>query len=115
MLVAIVVTGFAVLRWTPLAQYLTVERVSALLTKLRESWWAPLALIGSYIVLCPLFVPASPMMIAGGMVFGPVLGHALQHHRHLPGRLPDLLRGPGRWGTTSCATCWETGSSGWSG
>ena len=73
-LVAIVVTGFAVLRWTPLAQYLTVERVSALLTKLRESWWAPLALIGSYIVLCPLFVPASPMMIAGGMVFGPVLG-----------------------------------------
>ena len=73
-LVAIVVTGFAVLRWTPLAQYLTVERVSALLTRLRESWWAPLALIGSYIVLCPLFVPASPMMIAGGMVFGPVLG-----------------------------------------
>ena len=71
-LVAIVVTGFAVLRWTPLAQYLTVERVSALLTRLRESWWAPLALIGSYVVLCPLFVPASPMMIAGGMVFGPV-------------------------------------------
>jgi uncharacterized membrane protein YdjX (TVP38/TMEM64 family) len=73
-LVAIVVTGFAVLRWTPLAQYLTFERVSALLTRLREAWWAPLALIGSYVVLCPLFVPASPMMIAGGVVFGPVWG-----------------------------------------
>jgi uncharacterized membrane protein YdjX (TVP38/TMEM64 family) len=73
-LVAIVVTGFAVMRWTPLAQYLTVERASALLAQLRQTWWAPLALIGTYIVLCPLFVPASPMMIAGGIVFGPVWG-----------------------------------------
>ncbi len=73
-LVAIVVTGFAVMRWSPLAQYLTVERASALLTRLRQTWWAPLALIGTYIVLCPLFVPASPMMIAGGVVFGPVWG-----------------------------------------
>jgi uncharacterized membrane protein YdjX (TVP38/TMEM64 family) len=73
-LVAIVVTGFAVMRWTPLAQYLTVERASALLAQLRQTWWAPLALIGTYIVLCPLFVPASPMMLAGGIVFGPVWG-----------------------------------------
>jgi uncharacterized membrane protein YdjX (TVP38/TMEM64 family) len=73
-LVAIVVTGFAVLRWTPLSEYMTVEKVSALLDRLRDAWWAPLALIASYVVLCPLFVPASPMMIAGGMVFGPVLG-----------------------------------------
>jgi uncharacterized membrane protein YdjX (TVP38/TMEM64 family) len=73
-LVAIVVTGFAVMRWSPLAQYLTVEQASALLARLRQTWWAPLALIGTYIVLCPLFVPASPMMIAGGIVFGPVWG-----------------------------------------
>ncbi len=73
-LVAIVVAGFAVMRWSPLAQYLTVERASALLAQLRQTWWAPLALIGTYIVLCPLFVPASPMMIAGGIVFGPVWG-----------------------------------------
>jgi uncharacterized membrane protein YdjX (TVP38/TMEM64 family) len=73
-LVAIVVTGFAVLRLTPLHQYLTVQKVSALLDQLRGLWWAPAALILSYIVLCPLGVPASPMMIAGGMVFGPVWG-----------------------------------------
>jgi uncharacterized membrane protein YdjX (TVP38/TMEM64 family) len=73
-LVAIVIIGFAVMRWSPLAQYLTVERASALLAQLRQTWWAPLALIGTYIVLCPLFVPASPMMIAGGIVFGPVWG-----------------------------------------
>src|SRR5436305_527235 len=49
-LVAIVVTGFAVLRWTPIAQYLTVAHVSALLDQLRDLWWAPAALIVSYIV-----------------------------------------------------------------
>jgi uncharacterized membrane protein YdjX (TVP38/TMEM64 family) len=31
------------------------------------------ALIASYIILCPL-IPATPMMVAGGMVFGPVMG-----------------------------------------
>ena len=73
-LVAIVGIGFAVLRWTPLAEYLTVEKVSALLGRLRGAWWAPLALIASYLILCPLGVPATPMMIAGGMVFGVFLG-----------------------------------------
>lgn len=73
-LVVIVATGFAILRWTPLSEYMTVEKVSAVLDKLRDAWWAPIALIASYIVLCPLFVPASPMMIAGGVVFGPVMG-----------------------------------------
>ena len=47
---------------------------SALFDQLRSTWWAPAALILSYLVLCPLGVPASPMMIAGGMVFGPVWG-----------------------------------------
>lgn len=73
-LVVIVGAGFAVLRWTPLADYLTVEKVSALLSRLRGAWWAPLALMASYLILCPLGVPATPMMIAGGMVFGIVLG-----------------------------------------
>jgi uncharacterized membrane protein YdjX (TVP38/TMEM64 family) len=72
--VAVVVTGFAVLRWTPLAQYLTIAKITALFDQARGLWWAPMALIGAYIVLCPLGVPASPMMIAGGMVFGPVWG-----------------------------------------
>jgi uncharacterized membrane protein YdjX (TVP38/TMEM64 family) len=72
-LIVIVGVGFAVLRWSPLADYLTVEKVSAVLERLRGAWWAPVALIASYIILCPL-IPATPMMVAGGMVFGPVLG-----------------------------------------
>ncbi len=73
-LALIVGTGFAVLRWTPLADYVTFEKVSALLTQLRGAWWAPVALIVSYVILCPLGVPATPMMIAGGVVFGVVEG-----------------------------------------
>lgn len=72
-LVVIVGTGFAVLRWTSLADYLTVEKVSAVLERLRDAWWAPVVLIASYVVLCPL-IPATPMMVAGGLVFGPVVG-----------------------------------------
>lgn len=73
-LVAILATGFAILRWTPLADQMTVERISALFDRLRETWWAPAALIACYVVLCPLGVPASPLMITGGVVFGAVLG-----------------------------------------
>lgn len=76
-LVAIVGIGFAAVRWTPLGDYLTVENVKAVLVPLqewlRETWWAPVALIAAYVVLCPL-IPATPMMAAGGIVFGPVLG-----------------------------------------
>jgi len=72
-LVVIVGVGFAVLRWTPLADYFTVERISKLLGQLREAWWAPAALIASYVILCPV-IPATPMMVAGGLVFGPVVG-----------------------------------------
>jgi uncharacterized membrane protein YdjX (TVP38/TMEM64 family) len=72
-LVVLVGAGFAVLRWTPLAGYLTVDKVSAVLERLREAWWAPVVLIASYLILCPL-IPATPMLVAGGMVFGPVVG-----------------------------------------
>lgn len=82
-LVVIVVTGFAVLHFTPLSEYLTVEKISALFDRLRSTWWAPLALIATYVVLCPLGVPASPMMLTGGMVFG-----------FIPGFLYNLL---GAW------------------
>jgi len=81
-LVVIVVTGFAVLHFTPLSQYLTEQNIKALSERLQSTWWAPLALIVSYVVLCPLGVPASLLMAAGGM-FG-----------FIPGFLYNLL---GAW------------------
>ena len=73
-LVLIVGTGFALLRWSPLAQYLDKEAILALFERLRGTWWAPALLLLSYAVLCPLGVPATPMMIAGGMVWGVLWG-----------------------------------------
>jgi uncharacterized membrane protein YdjX (TVP38/TMEM64 family) len=73
-LVAIVGTGFAVLRWSPMAQYLNKEEILALFDHLRGTWWAPALLIVSYFLLCPLGVPATPLMIAGGMVWGVLWG-----------------------------------------
>lgn len=73
-LVVAVGAGFAVLRFTPLHEYLTIDNLSAVLETLRGEWWAPLVLIASFIVLCPVGVPATPMLIAGGMVFGAFWG-----------------------------------------
>jgi len=70
----LVVAGFAVLRWSPLSGYLTKDAIFATLERLRGTWWSPLALIGSYILLCPLGFPPTPLLVAGGMIFGPVLG-----------------------------------------
>jgi phospholipase D1/2 len=73
-LVVIVGTGFAVLRWSPMAAYLNKEEILALFDRLRDTWWAPGLLVLCYAVLCPLGVPATPMMIAGGMVWGVLWG-----------------------------------------
>lgn len=74
LLVLIVGTGFAVLRWSPLADRLSWEEISATFDRLRGTWWAPAVLIAGYALLCPLGVPPTPLMIAGGMVFGTLLG-----------------------------------------
>ena len=77
LLVALVAAGFAVLRWTPLAGMLTERNLLAYRDLLRRSWWAAPALVLSYVLLCPLGFPASPMMITGGIVFGAVWGSVL--------------------------------------
>ena len=73
-LVLIVGGGFALLRWSPLAHYVSVQEIPQLLARLRGTWWAPLLLFAAYALLSPLGFPASPLMVAGGAVFGTVLG-----------------------------------------
>lgn len=70
----IVVAGLAAIRWTPLGQYFERETLAANLLALRQSWWAPLALVGLYLVASPLGVPATPLVFAGGVVFGVLWG-----------------------------------------
>ncbi len=67
---AIVVAGFAAIRFTPLRDQLTGPALEALLANLRGNPWAPLAFLGAFVALLPFGVPASPLMLAGGVVFG---------------------------------------------
>ena len=73
-LVAILGTGFLAVRYSPLAEYMDRDAMLALFERLRGAWWAPVLLILAYVLLCPIGVPATPMMIAGGMVWGVLRG-----------------------------------------
>jgi len=66
--------GFAAVRWTPLGGYLTAEKMQELLGQLRGAWWSPLVLIGACTVFGALGVPATPFLLAGAAIFGPVWG-----------------------------------------
>ena len=66
--------GFVAVRWTPLAKYAQPEHLVPLLSGLRQAWWSPLALLALFVVLCPLGVPATPMIVAGAAVFGVAWG-----------------------------------------
>ena len=71
---ALLVAGFALLRWTPLGHQFTEERLTAAIAGLQRVWWAPALLIAGFAILSPLGVPATPLMLAGGVVFGAVYG-----------------------------------------
>lgn len=77
LLVILVGAGLVAVRWTPLAELWQPERLTALFAELRQAWWAPVALLGLYLVLCPLGLPASPLILAGGFVFGAAFGGLL--------------------------------------
>ena len=74
LLLLLLAGGFAAVRWTPLGDYLTAERLQGLLGELRGSWWSPLVLIGTCMVFGALGVPATPFLLAGAAIFGPVWG-----------------------------------------
>jgi uncharacterized membrane protein YdjX (TVP38/TMEM64 family) len=73
-LLLLLAAGFAAVRWTPLREYLTRETLVALLATLRQAWWSPLALVALYVGLAPLGLPMTPLILAGGAVFGAAWG-----------------------------------------
>ena len=105
---AIVGTGFAVLRWTPLAEYLTVEKVTALLARPRGAWWAPVALIAQ------LRDPLPPGR--AGDADDDRRRHGLRRRRGSIYNFIGVFLGgaatyfwAGGWGGTSCSTSPATG------
>lgn len=73
-LVALLGGTFAILRWTPAGELVQPERLLALLERADDHWWMPGLLLLLYAVLCPLGVPATPLLFVGGAIFGIVLG-----------------------------------------
>lgn len=85
----IALLGLAVGRFTPLRDYLTVEGVRDLSTRL--GWWGPFALAAAGTV-GPLFLlPRWPICFAGGMLYGVVWGAALGNVAGLLGCLVHYL------------------------
>jgi uncharacterized membrane protein YdjX (TVP38/TMEM64 family) len=73
-LLLLVVGGFLAARYTPLANYLTVDHLQGALARVRGLWWAPAALVGTIIVLGSIGLPATPLIVAGAAIFGPLWG-----------------------------------------
>lgn len=48
----------------------TLSRVLDMIGRARGTWWAPLVLVGLYLLFSPLALPVSPLVAAGGAVFG---------------------------------------------
>lgn len=69
-MVAVVAFGYFLFRYSEAGHLLTPETVAAHVERLRSLWWSPLALIGAWALFSPLGLPASPLLLFGGAVFG---------------------------------------------
>lgn len=70
LLILIAASGFVAMRFTPAGELLEKERMIALFEQLRGEWWTPLLLVGLYCLAAPMGLPASPLLVAGALVFG---------------------------------------------
>ncbi|HEX7813481.1 MAG TPA: VTT domain-containing protein, partial [Burkholderiales bacterium] len=78
LLVAIAVLAVltAIWRYTPLAQYVTAERITALAENVSGLWWVPLLLIAAYTPACLTMFPRPLITLFAIVAFGPALGAA---------------------------------------
>jgi phosphatidylserine/phosphatidylglycerophosphate/cardiolipin synthase-like enzyme/uncharacterized membrane protein YdjX (TVP38/TMEM64 family) len=61
-------------RWTPLGDWLSLERITGWIDHLRGSPSAPFIILGGYIVGSLVLVPVTAMILATAFTFGPILG-----------------------------------------
>lgn len=71
---AFVLVVAAVWLWTPLRDYLDVERLEAAVAPHRGAWYALPLVALAFAVLSHLLFPLTVMVLVSGMVFGPWLG-----------------------------------------
>jgi uncharacterized membrane protein YdjX (TVP38/TMEM64 family) len=91
LLILLVVAAALLARYTPLGAYLTKDKLLDVLGHLQQAWWSPLLLIALYVGLSPLGLPATPLMVAGSFVFGPLWGTVYNLLGTLGGALSSYL------------------------
>lgn len=81
--------------WTPLKDFLSLEKISSLIAPYRTAWYALPAVVLGFVVLGLLMVSVLLMTLACGVAFGPWLGSAYA----LAGALTSAIVGfyIGRW------------------
>lgn len=68
------ISGVLLVKLTPLGDLMAEERIVAMAGQLRANPWTPVLLLLAYLIIGPFGVPVSPLVVAGGAVFGPLLG-----------------------------------------
>jgi len=67
--IGLLLVGIALVRFTPIGEALTEERVLSLIETMRGTWWAPFLLIGLIALVSTLGLPPIPLLV-GGAAFG---------------------------------------------
>ena len=67
--IGLLVVGICLVRFTPIGEAFTEERVVSLIETLRGTWWAPFLLIGLFATVSILGLPPVPLIV-GGAAFG---------------------------------------------
>ena len=63
-------------RYTPLAQWVTVDSVTGWMDGFAANWWAPIVVVLAYTPASIVMFPRPLITLAAGMAFGAVLGFA---------------------------------------
>jgi uncharacterized membrane protein YdjX (TVP38/TMEM64 family) len=71
--IGLLLVGIALVRFTPIGEALTEERVLSLIETLRGTWWAPFLLIALFALVSTLGLPPIPLLV-GGAAFGAFYG-----------------------------------------
>jgi uncharacterized membrane protein YdjX (TVP38/TMEM64 family) len=63
-------------KWTPLADYISIQKIAGWAFSLRSNPARPFIVLGGYVVGSLILVPITALIIATALVYGPMLGSA---------------------------------------
>lgn len=73
--IVLIITAIVIARFTPLKEYLTVEKLGQLFKA--SGPWAPVAFIGGYAAGVCLFIPGTLLTTAGAAILAPITAFSM--------------------------------------